>query len=57
VIEEQRRQLPTTTQPVGLLDLWRGGGVARRSKIHKGYSLFSRLAAASNLQQRTRSYL
>src|SRR6266480_4041428 len=36
-------------------DLWRCSGVARRSKIHKGYSSSSRLAAAINLQQRTRS--
>jgi hypothetical protein len=33
-----------------LLDLWRLGGVARRSKIHEGYSPSSRLAPAPNLQ-------
>ena len=38
-----------------LADLWRCRGVARRSKIHKGYSLFPRLASAPNPQQRNRS--
>src|SRR5439155_17238122 len=35
-------------------DLCRCSRVARRSKIHEGYSPSSRLAAAPNLQQRTR---
>ena len=33
--EEQRRPPPVTTQPEGLLDLWRCSGVTRRSKTHK----------------------
>src|SRR6266404_3183499 len=36
-------------------DLCHCDGVARRSKIHEGYSPSSRLAAAPNLWQRTRS--
>src|SRR5581483_7146464 len=53
--EEQRRQTPAGKPPAGLLGLWPGGGVARRSKIHQGYSPSSRLAARPNPGQRTRS--
>src|SRR5436190_21302399 len=49
--EEQRRQNLARR----VADLWRCRGVARRSNIHEGYSLSSRLAAAPNLQLRTRS--
>ncbi len=42
VTEEQRSLRPARAQPAGLLDLWRCRGVARRSKIHKGYSPSSR---------------
>src|SRR6266700_6072664 len=55
VTEEQRSLRPARAQPAGLLDLWRCRGVARRSKIHKGYSPSLRLAPAPNLQQRARS--
>jgi len=55
VTEEQRRQAHASKQPFGLPDLWRCCRVARRSKIHKGYSPSSRLAAAPNLGQRARS--
>jgi len=53
--KEQRRQQRARPQPGGLQDLWPCGGVARRSKIRKGYSPSSRLAAAPNLQQRALS--
>src|SRR5581483_8882061 len=55
VTEEQRRQTPAGKPPAGLLGLWPGGGVARRSKIHQGYSPSSRLAARPHPGQRTRS--
>jgi hypothetical protein len=49
--------LPGVSQKTALrvADLWRCCCVARRSKIHKGYSPSSRLAAAPNLWQRARS--
>ena len=53
--EEQRRQGARQSLARSVADLYRRGRVARRSKIHEGYSSSSRLAAASNLWQRTRS--
>ena len=53
--EEQRREALARAEPEGLPILCRRGCVARRSKIHEGYSPSSRLAAAPNLWQRTRS--
>ena len=52
--EEQRCPSPARPSPEGLPILERGGGVARRSKIHEGYSSSSRLAATTNLWQRNR---
>src|SRR5262249_16833168 len=49
----QSESQQSTAQRVA--DLWRCRSVARRSKIHGGYSLSSRLAPAPNLKQRTRS--
>jgi hypothetical protein len=55
VTEEQRRRQPPQGLARRVADLWRCSGVARRPKIHKEYFPSSRLAAAPNLQQRTRS--
>src|SRR6266699_5329848 len=55
VTEEQRRQQPRQGLARRVADLCRCRGVARRSKIHEGYSPSSCLAAAPNLLQRTRS--
>ena len=56
VTEEQRRQQPARARPAGLRILVAAAAllVDERSK---GYSSFSRLAAASNLPQRTRFLL
>ena len=54
VTEEQRRQAVRQSLAQRVADLCRRSGVARRSKIPEGYSSSSRLAAASNLKQRTR---
>jgi hypothetical protein len=55
VTEEQRSQRPAQTLARRVAGLCRCSDVARRSKIHKGYSPSSRLAPAPNLPQRTRS--